>query len=241
MAGIILARAVLEHVSGLPADADVNDFVFSSLLDADDLADWLDSAAIVQQFYNYEVTPGSGGVASFLSAVIDRTSSTSHVDYYDLTTHLDGSPTGPPIKQAFFDLLDALGDEVVPAEAAAVVTLYGEGRSLAPVREVNPTPPPAYIRPKQSLTGRLYVGPLNSDAFGLVDGEVRITSAFQTALAASAAHVVDRMSLAPELTVWGVWSRKNASLAGIDSGAVDNAPDVQRRRGVAKSNRLLWP
>ena len=241
MAANVLVRNTMNHTTGIPADADVNDFVFSStVMDAATLAAWLVSAGLPHGFYNHESAGAGTAVANSISAKVDRSASGSRADYYDLTGHLDGSPLGPPILSSSYAMSGASGAETVPAEAAAVVTLYGESRATASVSLTNPTPPPAKIRPKQSYTGRLYVGPLTANAFGLVDNEVRITALFQTQLAKAARYILDQQEAAPTPVYWGVWSRKLQHVDPIVGGAVDNAPDVQRRRGVKKSNRLLW-
>jgi len=237
--GVVLARAVLNRVSGIPKDAVSVDFVFSKdATPALDVADLADGAGCVQQFFNF--TTAGIGVGSYIGAQISRAANAHIVEYYDITAHLDGSAHGSPILVSPFSVIDPVGATVIPSECSAVVTLYGAGRPTAPVSIPNPSPPPPTLRPKQSLTGRLYVGPLTSDGFEVgASNEVQLSAALITVLKAGATETLNQATAAT--VFWDVWSRRNASIASIFGGRIDNAPDTQRRRGQEPTTRTLWP
>jgi len=201
------------------------------------LADSLDSAAAMQQLFNFLASGHTDGVGSYLSAAIRR-DGLCQVQYYDIEAHLDGSPHGSPIKTVNFDILDPIGTETVPAEAAAVITLYAVGRGTQPVRITNPTPPPEFIRPKQRRTGRVYLGPLNSSAFAASGGEVYLATAFINAMKAGIEQVTTQATAVGAHLM--VWSRADAAVRQVTGGVIDNAPDTQRRRGVSSTARTVW-
>jgi hypothetical protein len=236
----ILATVVLPHVSGIVADEDENSFVFQTGGSALGLANALEAATVLQRFYNH-VGGGAFRVSSFISPAVSRAVDACRVEYYDISAHLDGSAHGSPILTSTWTLLAPEEDLQLPNEVAGVLTLYGSGRAAAPVSIPNPTPPPLKLRPKQSHTGRLYIGPLTPQALGVVGGECFLGDGFTgQVMAAGRQLIIDTSALEFGDAAWSVWSRKLAMVDLIVGGAMDNAPDTQRRRGVAPTSRVTW-
>lgn len=232
MSAVIKAVAVFPHLSGIPADDDENTFVFQSgAVDAATAAAQIETAQLVQHFYN-SANPNHP-IAWYMSSILDRTAGAAHVDYYDITGHLDGSAAGSPVEVDGFTL--GTGDPAsfnLPAQCAAVVTEYAAGRAAAPVGSVT--------RPKQRLTGRVYIGPLRVNTLGYILEETYLKDTFITDMATAAGRLVAESAAMGTPALWSVWSRANAAVVDIVGGAIDNRVDTQRRRQVAASSRLAW-
>lgn len=90
--------------------------------------------------------------------------------------------------------------------------------------------------PQARRRGRIFVGPLDvgdihtdgRPTSGLIDDVVLLGQSF---LAASLSMTGGR---------WVVWSPTDASSAEVTDGWVDNAFDIQRRRGVSPTVRTSW-
>lgn len=255
---IVKAVVKLRHVSLLGRDTDENTFVFWGTHSAGEgVAGQVKAASLIPNFYNATRThAGANGLASYIAEQVDRTANAMEVDYYDITAHLDGSSTGTFLATERWTL-DGSGEDAhtVPAECGLVATLYGVGRPdaavLGPVVSTIPTSPKAQrdgapathtgrTHPKQSHTGRLYLGPVNNLVFNTVGGEVR-ARAFVTSDVKDACVALQAAGEALTTPVlWSVWSRRLATTFPIFGGHIDDAPDIQRRRGVAASARSTW-
>lgn len=89
--------------------------------------------------------------------------------------------------------------------------------------------------PQARRRGRVYIGPIDSallDSTGMLTPTAvnNVVAAFDTFWTAAASSAV----------VWSVYSRVDQDLYAISNGWVDNAPDVQRRRGTAATLRTTW-
>lgn len=89
--------------------------------------------------------------------------------------------------------------------------------------------------PQARRRGRVYIGPIDAshiDNNGMINFTQRIlvANAFDAFHAAAGASAV----------VWSVWSRVDGDLYAVNNGWVDDAPDIQRRRGVKASVRSTW-
>jgi hypothetical protein len=232
MSAVVKCVAVFPHLSGIPADDDENTFVFqSAAADAATAAGQIDAASLVQHFYNSANLHHP--LAWYLSSILDRTANVPHLDYYDITGHLDGSAAGAPVLVSHFTL--GTGDPSsfnLPASCAAVLTEYAAGRAAAPVGHTT--------RPKQRLTGRIYLGPLRENTLGYVLEETHLDPNFVADLGAAASRLKGEAAALSTPTEWSVWSRANAGVVNIVGGAIDNRVDVQRRREVAATVRTPW-
>lgn len=249
----VKATAILAHASGLPKDEDDMTFIFDSEdVSAAALASALAAANVVDHFFITSV--GTHPVGYYIGGGVSRGADACRIEYTDITTHLDGSSAGPPFRTDTFTMPASSGATDLPNEAAVVLTTYGSLRAAAPVlgpvssiptdrRAQNEGAPATHsgkTHPKQSRTGRIYVGPLNSSALSSSSGEPRVSSAFLSDLGASASHLRAVVLGLSVPTTWVVWSRKLASVDDVIGGHIDNEFDTQRRRGLLSTVRSLW-
>ncbi len=253
MADVVVKAVVhLVHVSGLPLDTDQNTFVFRSAT--------LNAAAIqaaaapdLVDFYNAAVAPQVDPLATYISSVVDRGTSQCFIQWTDITAHLDGSAAGLPFGISQFTLGAPLNATVLPDQDCCVLSLFGAGRAAAPVLgplvstiptderaqdEGAPATHSGHTRPKQSHTGRIYLGPLIASASQLLGSDSRVSNGLVTDLAFAASEL--KADAASGSYDWVVWSRKLASVDTIVGGFVDNAWDIQRKRKVKPTSRVVW-
>lgn len=85
--------------------------------------------------------------------------------------------------------------------------------------------------------GRVFIGPLSQAAIHNTEGLLATATltAFQTAAAQLLAS-----SVAATGWDWSVYSQRDQVLPAVVAGHIDNAPDVQRRRGIASTTRVLF-
>lgn len=85
--------------------------------------------------------------------------------------------------------------------------------------------------------GRVYIGPLNSTQ---LDGSGFITTGCVGGLKSAAQDLLNASTAAADWE-WAQYSSVSGVAAPVSNGWVDNAPDIQRRRGRAATVRTLWP
>lgn len=139
------------------------------------------------------------------------------VKYYDLP----GPIPNYPVLEQTFNLATAPGGAPLPSELAVVLSIHG-------VRT------PGF--PQSRRRGRLYLGPLGTAA----QSGGRPVAAFITALTAAATAFKGTVDGLAGDTEWAVWSVTDGAAVDISGGWVDNAMDVQRRRGVEATSRTTW-
>lgn len=114
----------------------------------------------------------------------------------------------------------------LPNELAACLTFQG-----APVSGT----------PTARRRGRIYIGPLNVNALGEGSGDLKIDEGLRNCMALAAAELASiRLGTTSSDHRWCVWSRADDEFVGIDQGWVDDAFDIQRRRGNVPSVRAPW-
>lgn len=213
---------VLPNISGLPADSIVWDFAIegASLLIVQPL--W---TGLVNEALNNINAPGLVPLSARISDRIPRTVNALQLKYYDVTTHLDGSPAGSPVAVDTLTLTSAAPSSPLPEELAVALSYHADFTGA--VEESGLT------RPRARRRGRIYTGPYSTVS---VDANADVQSTLLNALLGAAIHL---NSASP--TVWRVWSRKDAAMRPVIGGFVDNGWDVQRRRGPKAPTRTLWP
>ncbi|HWI05623.1 MAG TPA: hypothetical protein VNT52_17585 [Acidimicrobiales bacterium] len=235
----LLAVATLPSDTGMAADAVTNQFAVAgpSALDAGAASA---IAAAVRDFYITVPTGQTQRVRDMLSPVLDNGTDRCTVDVYDISNHLDGSPHGSPIFTLPFTLAAPNGGTALPSEVAIVASLHAVDRSLQRVSVPDGPPgPTGDTRPRQRFTGRIYVGPLNTQATDAASGTVRVSS-IASALIRQGILTLARniRSNSPVLANLGIWSRADATVRAISHVKVDNAFDTQRRRGERASSAI---
>jgi hypothetical protein len=227
----VKAVVTLNHNSGLPKDADDNTFIFQTGGTYAAAVAALIAAGTIPDFYNGANTHGA--LSHYTANAIDRSASAQMVEFTDITGHLDGSSAGSPSDVQHWTMNSDGAGQDLPQEVAIVTTLYGSGRSTAPVN-VGAT------RPKQSHTGRLYLGPLTTVVLDELSGEARPSANYMSDLGQACGRLLAGALALSTPCAWSVWSRKLAAVDLIVGGVVDNAFDTQRRRGVAPTLRVPW-
>lgn len=213
------------HVSGLPRDTVVNTFVFqaSNQANVDAVVD-----GVFPELYNNAF--GGHSIAEYLGNRLSRSSNAASYTQYDITSALDGSPHGGPVRTTHFTLGNATsGTYELPEELSLVVSYHSDYGILS--ETVGST------RPKQRHRGRVYIGPLNNSAHPSSTGnESRPDSTFVTTLY----NAFNTQLLAGASPNWVGWSRQNAAVYTVVGGFIDDAWDIQRRRGVAAAGRTAF-
>lgn len=215
----VLATVTFEHKSGLVEDRVVNSFAFITDGTPPSGGDYDDIKTALADFYN--VAPaGHNSIAAIIAPCIDR-AKLAQVKMTVLDGHLDGTPHGSPDNIQQFTLEPANPGAVgLPSEVAICLSFHSSYGS-----DVEFT---STTRPRSRDRGRVYIGPL-------VTG---VTSEEPTTLKCRVAQstretLIDRGSFLAATTPnqWCVWSRKAGLLKPVTEVSVDDAFDIQRRRG----------
>lgn len=227
---VVLAVVKLAKKSGIPADAVQNTFTFTTP-STPAIGTELDAiSSAVQAFYNTSHTFGgtTGNVAGLLAFNVSPAAGASTISFYDITTHLDGSRHGSPLRVDTWTL-SAVGADSLPDELACVLSVHSD---LTIYTEFG-----IGTRPRARHRGRLFIGPLAQSSLtaDAVTFEEILAGATRNRIAGAAVALRDDAS-----TVWAIWSRKNADVNPVTGGWVDNAFDVQRRRGNKPSLRSTF-
>lgn len=189
----------------------------------------------------YTVDPGATQthpLAWYISEVVDRGANACSIDAY-LTDDLSGAtPFGSPTSSTSFTMPSPGGAQQFPEEVAVVLSYHGDLTDV-PVSMANPTPPPATIRPAQRRRGRLFLGPLYTGA--AEDGIASIIPALilRTDLGQAFKTMCNTISAGTSGDV-AVWSRADGDAYPVVAGWVDDAWDIQRRRGLEPTQRTLF-
>lgn len=234
----LLVTVNLNAVTGTGEDDVQNSFAVAVPDTWDPDADLLDLTGPIAGFYNSAQTNGHS-VGENIGPSISRAASAHTISVYDLTGHMDGSPHGSPIAVDATTLLPAAPAAELPREVAVVLTVRGVDWEEQPIeRPDGPDSGTAPDRMRARHTGRIYVGPLSSDA-GVVAqslGQARVTAQLQTTLRLAAEKMRDQLVAAGFLG-WCVWSRKNSAFYEVTHVETDDAFDTQRRRGAQPTAR----
>lgn len=226
---------VLPHISGLPQDVSINTFHFGSV---DTVGDRDDVADLITDFYNTD-TPFAGlSVGELLGRRISRGVDDCKIKF----TPLGG---GSPIDERSFTLVapvaGAAGD--LPDEIAICLSFRADYSSAQEQVPAGAPGPEGDLRPRARRRGRVYLGPLVQNSvlitdpanpnFGLVGEGVMQT------IGQAGARLMTESGLAG--TPWCTWSETDNALRNVEAVWVDNAFDVQRRRGRAATKRYKEP
>lgn len=226
---IVRAQCTFQGLSGLPEDIYVNDLYFSTGAGDPTSGDFDAFTAAWANFFN----DGAHKVADYLSDQIDRTAGSAKIAFYEA-----GVPGSPLDVRSW--ALASIGDVVsLPHELACVVSYHADLTDV-PETAANPFPPPAIIRPAARLRGRFYLGPLNEGTLGTEDGDVRLNDTFVGVVIDAATELLSMMDTGTFNIPWVQWSRTAGEANAVVGGYVDNAFDIQRRRGSAPSTRTAF-
>jgi hypothetical protein len=232
----VLARVTLPDVDGVAADEAVNSFAFAGAAVVADVA-----AALIS-FYNDANT--THPLSAYLGSSRSRVANMPLIQIYDITAFLHGEPHGTPIFAESFTLVAPTGTDE-PDQVAAVLSYHADVTALPEHGALVSRPTPeeaqdegapatfmAKSRPRASLRGRIYFGPLTSAAVSPLGEQAGIF----TVDAITALHRL-RLAVAGS---WGVWSRTYGTISNVTGGWVDDNLGVQRRRKDKATARTAW-
>jgi len=224
--GIILATVIFNHKNGLLEDRIVNDFVFICPIGASSESENLQMEFRIKEFYN-TLPPSGAAVNTWLSGAIDRNPSRAEIRFYDITAHLNGSRHGSPYRTHNWTLGGSPTGVSLPSEMASVLSFradYGNQPEFGP----NLGPGGGKERPRARRRGRLYIGPLDDQAitYDTTTFRTYVQPALRTSATGAAKRLMDYTDIK-----WGVWSRVDGNALPVVSAWMDDAFDVQRRRG----------
>lgn len=154
-------------------------------------------------------------VDTWMSSALDPSKATYKV--YDM---LDDEPRAPVLEGAFTGL--SFGAQAFPPELAICVSFQGTRLSG---------------QPQARRRGRVYIGPISS-VWASSSSPVIATEVVEDF--ASAAQSLAVAAEASTTYAWCVYSKADEDLVPVTNGWVDNAFDIQRRRGLTASVREAW-
>lgn len=224
-AGDTLVRAIMQASTGLPADQIVNDWAFYYLAGAPDAAAYQDVEDVVSGFYR-DTQANTHAVGEYISPYVDR-AATHELASYQMAYPTMGSPAHT---SAWLGPVTPAAANPFPAECAAVLSFQADYTGIL---EHSGT-----TRPRASRRGRVYIGPLMTNALETTTPPYMLDTTFLQTLRQAAIA----MRAAAELVGWRwvVWSRKLQTVNAVVGGWTDNAPDTQRRRGPKASTRVTY-
>lgn len=209
-----LVQVILPSLSGLPEDVFVNTFHFLDNGSTFDAADAAIAFGRLEDFYNDVHAPGTLPIADMLSDNIDRANCLMKA--YDM----DQASPRPPIATTSWVLAAGGTGSEFPNEVCICLSYNS---TLGPGDD------------PRTHRGRIYIGPLSNTGSANVAGEVVPQATVLNRVAGAGDFLAT-----PAQLQWAVYSRKEDALRAITHGHVDNAYDIQRRRGKAASARTLW-
>ena len=218
----ILVVSKLVTATALPEDYAQNTWVFHA--DAGTAVDAATSAMTkLDTFYTT--------VGDLLGVNISRTADIHTHTAYDIAGELLETPTGlgTPIHEDTFTIPAPVNTAGLPSEIAICMSFHATLTGAAV--EVGAT------RPRSRRHGRVYLGPLNLQVVNEESGQgvSRPRATVRTQIAAAGAALIGGSG-----AIWSVWSRTDKLVRPVVGGWVDNAFDVQRRRGVATTARTTF-
>jgi hypothetical protein len=202
--------------SGLPKDIYQNTFHTNGTAAA--LAQAITFAGRLQTFYNSVPTGGSSRLSSYMSGALN--SATVKVATYNM----DEPSPRPPVAIAPLTWTIASGSRNMPTEVALCLSYQG-------------VKVPGQLQSRRR--GRVYIGPFTEAA----NSGTATTKAVPSALLISdLAKAGKQLAAASDGACdWVVYSTVSGDKVVVSDGWVDNAWDIQRRRGELPTARTVFP
>lgn len=160
---------------------------------------------------------------TFYGAIKANFPSAVHTGNYTVTYYNQGDPIPRTPITSSFHTLTAIGTGFAMPPEVSVVLSY----QAVPVSGIKPASRkgriylPSFVTLAYVNTGYLSTGTMNS-------------------IATAAAALLTTSTAATDWK-WSQYSKVRSLLAPVTKGWVDNAPDIQRRRGFKTSTRAVWP
>lgn len=222
--------AVFEHLTGVVEDRVMNTWAFETPSAGVVTGEVDDVTAALEEFYNDTITSTSHTVAHYLGEQLDRGAGVSTFEYYDVGAFMSGAPHGSPFRIDTWSLgATNPGADGIPSELAVCLSYHG---NLTGIPEES-----GLTRPRARRRGRVYLGPLSQIAMESEAGTGR--SRVATQCRDTIAESADRLMAHTDVQ-WNVWSRADSAFTSVTGGFVDDAFDVQRRRGERAVSRSVF-
>jgi hypothetical protein len=197
-----------------------------------------DVSVAIQHFYTTTATGSTQHYAQYMAPSVDNTAGI-HWEAYDITGHLDGSPHGSPIASNTYAFgTPGSAPSPVPEGVAASLSYRRDyGTDVEFIRD--PVTHKVTSRPRGQDRGRMYLGPLNSNALAFSSGTSRcvLSTTFMANIIAQLQASLKITDSGSNLWHFKQWSRKKASVADLALIWMDDRPDYQRRRTDQSTTR----
>lgn len=210
-----LAQVQIPHDDTLARDAVVNTFSFLGP-DIPLEADRSKLKTMLTSFYTDTHTPGSQALYTFMSKGVQPS-----LTRLKLYRRDDVLPRAPVFDESL--VIPNSTNDPLPHEVAVVLSFRANFLSGVP---------------RARSRGRIYFGPLATNALDAQAFDGRPTAGLMNALAGAGAYLMSP-AIADNPWTWVVHSEL-AGDATVVAGFVDNAFDTQRRRGVRTSARTVF-
>lgn len=216
------------HKSGLPADADHCGLYFSRGVLATP-TDFDNAHVNIQQFFNATPTGMGSALNLFLSAALAKTPTLGNLTFYEVPA--TPGPLGAPVAIRTWALA-ALATDGLPNEVSACLSyqrLYGTDVEFGS----------GGTRPRARDRGRMYLPPLSGITLtqDATTKEQRFDNGFLDVLTQAASDQLHDAMLADDW-IWVQFSHTTWTHDAVTRCWVDNAPDIQRRRGVLPTHQV---
>lgn len=232
---IYQVQHIFHSVTGLPEDDVVNTCHFADGDGADVAAATAVAGHVAACFFDAQ-DAGGNYLESYLSGQVSR-STLPTIKVYD------AEEPGSPLYVATAAGVRArlVGGVDLPSEVAVCASYRSDYGGILEVGPDDLDADAAPERPRSRRRNRMFIGPLNSYAITTINGAPMVGPGLQQACN----NLIDRLStvtagLAAVEASMVVWSGTNQAFQGEapTSAWVDNAFDIQRRRGVRPTARL---
>jgi len=139
------------------------------------------------------------------------------VGFIDIKTY-DLGETPPRTPQTLTGLSTASSGASLPSEVAACMSYYSG------------------VVPRPRKRGRIFLGPLKTSVVDTTPAVPRVATAFAT----NVISTIGTTLAATTIVTWGLLSPTDGAIYAIDAGYIDNAFDIQRRRGEDPSAKTTF-
>lgn len=208
--------------TGLDIDTTTNTFHFRTLTGNPWSSSDVDQATeALRNFYDViPPAPATTKLTSFMSAL---NTSPALVKFYQIPAV--AGPLGVPYaeREMVLTFPNVGGADDTPEENAVCLSY----RHIAEVGEN-----------QKRMRGRIYIGPLRTDAWSVVNGRIRVNPLLQNTLTQAGKDLQLAIRDINTNTDWVVWSPTTRTEHVINELWVDNAVDTVRSRGAAPDARV---
>ena len=220
---LLRAQVCLAADSSIPADIAINTFHFDAQPTGLPLAPTLEQLVTGERDGSPDERGMNGDLSDLYNDISDHLSSAidpsnSRIKWYNLDTP---APRFPFLELPM-DSFITTSTSALPSELAIVSSFQAD-----PVQGVN----------QARRRNRVYLGPLGGNTINTTDGRI---GSLATGIIKDAFVNLAQNSNGALSWAWVIYSPTSGVYTAVDSGWVDNAFDIQRRRGIEATIRNTW-